>query len=120
MGVPGNYPPLAKSEWVNGSPKRLAMILLKGLQGPVTVAGQSFPGTQAMPAWGTNLNNKKLSQVMTYIRSEWGNSAPEVTETQVAAARKEFESRSESWTINDIQAVPADAQLEGGPAPEKK
>ena len=114
LGVPGQYPPLAKSDWVLGSPKRLAMILLKGLQGPVDVAGQHFPGAQAMPAWGTNLSDKKISQVLTYIRSEWGNNAPEVTEAQIAAARKEFANRSESWGAQDLLAVPADAQLQGG------
>src|SRR5437660_9859347 len=40
QGVPGQYPPLAGSEFTTGGSKRHAMIVLKGLQGPVTVKGQ--------------------------------------------------------------------------------
>ena len=47
LGVPGQYPPLAGSEFVNGTPRRLAMILLKGLQGPVNVKGNTFNGADA-------------------------------------------------------------------------
>ncbi len=122
LGVPGQYPPLAKSEFVNGGSRRVAMILLKGLQGPVKVSGGQFNG--AMPAWEKTLTDKKISAILTYIRQEWGNKAPEITQDQIAAARKEFASRADSWTEADILAVPADANLEGGapaaPAAEKK
>ena len=41
-GIPNTYPPLAGSEYVNGGSKRLGMILLKGLQGSMTVEGRQF------------------------------------------------------------------------------
>src|SRR5579862_2612432 len=44
LGVPGQFPPLAGSEFVNGGTKRLGMILLKGLQGPLKVKGATFNG----------------------------------------------------------------------------
>lgn len=115
LGVPNQFPPLAKSEYVTGSPKRLALILLKGLQGPVTVEGAHFNG--AMPAWEKNLNDKKIAYILTYIRQEWGNNASEITPEQIAAARKEFASHAEAATEADLQAIPADAALEGGAAP---
>jgi len=111
LGAAGQYPPLAGSEFVIHSPKRLAMILLKGLQGPVKVKGQQFNG--AMPAW-QQLTDEKIAAITTYIRHEWGNNAPEITPEQVATARKEFASRSESWHEADILAIPEDAPLEGG------
>src|SRR6266487_4556469 len=40
LGVAGQYPPLAGSEFTTGGSRRPAMIVLKGLQGPVTVKGQ--------------------------------------------------------------------------------
>ena len=49
LGVPGTYPPLAGSEWVQGSEERLIRIVLHGLNGPVTVAGATFTGSIAMP-----------------------------------------------------------------------
>ena len=115
-GVPGQYPPLAKSEYVNGTPKRLAMILLKGLQGPIKVEGSAF-GSAAMPPWEKTLNDKKIAAVLTYIRQEWGNTAGEVAPEQIAHARKDYKDRVDSWSEADLLAVPADAVLEGAPAP---
>ena len=110
LGLPPAYPPLAGSEWVVGSEKRAIMILLTGLQGPVHVKGQAFNG--AMPAWGGNLTDKKIAAVLTYVRSEWGNQAGEITPEQVAAVRKETASRAEPWGEADLLAVPADAKVE--------
>ena len=83
------------------------MILLKGLQGPVHVKGQIFNG--AMPAWGINLSDKKIASVLSYIRSEWGNKASEITPEEVIAVRKEFAARVDPWAEADLLAVPAEA-----------
>ena len=107
LGLPPSFPPLVKSEWVLGSPKRMTMIVLKGLQGPVHVKGQVFNG--AMPAWGANLTDKKIAAVLSYVRSEWGNTAGEITPEQVTAVRKELAARAEPWAEADLLAVPADA-----------
>ncbi len=116
LGVPGQYPPLAKSEIVNGGSRRLAMILLKGLIGPIKVSGTEYNG--AMPVWEKTLTDKKIAAILTYIRQEWGNSAPPIEPEQIAAARKEYAGRTDSWSAADILAVPADANLPGGaPAP---
>ena len=73
LGAAGQgYPPLAGSEWVNGGTKRLGMIVLKGLQGPITVKGAQF-GTAVMQPWDKTLSDAKIADVLTYIRQEWGN-----------------------------------------------
>jgi len=107
LGVPGSFPPLVQSDWVLGSPKRVSMIVLKGLQGPVHVKGQVFNG--AMPAWGVNLTDKKIAAVLSYVRSEWGNKAGEITPDQVAAVRKAVAAHAEPWTEADLLAVPVEA-----------
>lgn len=117
LGLPPAFPPLVQSEFVLGSPKRLAMIVLKGLQGPVQVKGATFVG--AMPPWEKTLTDKKIAAVLTYIRQEWGNKAAPITEEQVEAVRKEFKDRTESWTQADILAVPAEAPLPGGAETKK-
>jgi len=114
LGVPGQYPPLAGSEFTTGGSHRPAMIVLKGLQGPVTVKGQKF-GTAVMQPWDKTLTDQKIADVLTYERSEWGNSASAVTAEQIAALRKELANHPESFTEPDILAVPADAELPGGP-----
>ena len=115
QGLAPSFPPLVQSEWVLGSPKRATMIVLKGLQGPVHVKGQVFNG--AMPAWGTNLTDKKIAAVLSYVRSEWGNKAPEITPEQVTAVRKEIAAHAEPWTEGELLAVPANAPIAGAPAP---
>ena len=114
LGQANVYPPLVKSEFVLGGSRRLGMILLKGLQGPVTVLGQKY--NNAMPAWEKPLNDKKIASILTYVRQEWGNNAGAITPEQIAAARKEFASRVEPWAEADLLAVPTDAELTGAPS----
>src|ERR1043166_1935378 len=49
LGVAGQYPPLAGSEIVNGGSRRPVMIVLKGLQGPLTVKGQHYGSARMQP-----------------------------------------------------------------------
>lgn len=113
LGVPSQYPPLAGSEFTTGGSQRPAMIVLKGLQGPVTVKGQKF-GTAVMQPWDKTLTDQKIADVITYERSEWGNNASPVTKEQIAELRKQLANHPESYTEPDILAVPADAELPGG------
>ena len=110
-GVAGQFPPLAKSEWVNGSEKRLVAILLKGLQGPVTVLGAKNSYSGNMVPWEGSLSDKKIAAVASYVRSQWGNAAPEISEAKVTAARKEFAGLKAQWTEAELLQIPEDATL---------
>jgi mono/diheme cytochrome c family protein len=112
MGQAGAIPPLAGSEWVLGSEKRVAAIVLKGLIGPVKVKGATFNGVMA--PWEAALSDKKIAAVLTYVRQEWGNKAGEIAPAQIAAARKEFAARKTSWSEAELLQIPEDAKLEGG------
>lgn len=114
LGVPGQFPHLAKSEYVNGGEKRLIALLLKGIQGPLTVDGKPFNG--AMPPWEATLSPKKIAAVASYIRKEWGNTGGEISEAKVLAAKKEFAAQAAPWTEAELLKIPADANLpdEGG------
>jgi mono/diheme cytochrome c family protein len=115
LGVPGQYPPLAGSEFTTGGSKRPAMIVLKGLHGPVTVKGQKF-GTAVMQPWDKTLTDQRIADVLTYERSAWGNNASPVTKEQITALRKELASHPESFVESEILKIPADAELPGGEA----
>jgi mono/diheme cytochrome c family protein len=118
-GVAGQYPPLAGSEFVNGGTRRLGMIVLKGLQGPLNVKGVMY-GTAVMQPWESTLNDQKIADVLTFVRQEWGNKGGPVEKEGIAGLRKELAPRKESWHEPDILAVPADANLPGGePAADK-
>ena len=92
------------------------MIVLKGLQGPITVKGQQY-GTAVMQPWDKTLSDVKIADVMTYIRQEWGNKAGPVSPAGVAALRKELANHPDSYTEADLKAVPDDAELPGGETP---
>ena len=113
LGVTGQYPPLAGSEYVNGGTRRLGMIVLKGLQGPLTVKGQAF-GTAVMQPWDKTLTDAKIADVLTYVRQEWGNKGGPVSTAQITGLRKELASHPDSFTEPDLKAVPEDAELPGG------
>jgi hypothetical protein len=66
-----------------------------------------------MQPWDKTLTDKQLSDVITFERSEWGNTASPVTTEQIAALRKELASHPNSYTEPDILAAP-DEDLSGG------
>jgi mono/diheme cytochrome c family protein len=113
QGVAGQYPPLAGSEIVLGGSRRPAMIVLKGLEGPITVKGAQY-GSAVMQPWEKTLSDQKIADVLTYIRQEWGNSAGPVAPEGIAALRKELAGHPGSFREADLHAVPDDANLPGG------
>lgn len=115
LGVAGQYPPLAGSEYVLGGTQRLGMILLKGLEGPVTVKGAQY-GSAVMQPWEKTLTDAKIADVLTYIRQEWGNTGGPVGADGIAALRKELAAHPGSFHEADLKAVPDDANLPGGGA----
>jgi mono/diheme cytochrome c family protein len=110
LGVEGIYPPLAGSEWVQGTPDRVIRIVLHGLKGPVTVKGKQYSAA-AMPAFGKvagsgyNWNDDRIAAVLTYIRHEWGNNAEPITAEQVAAIHTQEGNRKE-WSEEELKKLP--------------
>ena len=100
LGLPGAFPPLAGSEYVQGEAEHLVRIVLRGLSGPLTVKGQSYNG--AMPAWADQLSDAEIAAVLTYVRSSWGNAAAAVTADAVAAQRSATATRTSPWTAGEL------------------
>lgn len=99
-GVPGVFPPLNGTEWVNGDKGRLIRITLHGLTGEISVGDETYSG--AMPPWKSFLDDEQMSAVLTYVRSSWGNEASEVTSEEVAIVRAATEDRREPWTEAEL------------------
>ena len=87
-GVPGLAPPIANSEWVVGPAENLIAIQLRGLTGPITVAGKDYTLPAPMAAMGAGQPDENIAAVLTYIRNSFGNSAPPVTAEMVAAYKE--------------------------------
>jgi len=107
QGVAGQFPPLAGSEWVNGSAKHgenhLVLLMLHGHQGPMNVMGGAY--NNAMPQW-KQLSDDQIAAVLTYIRSDWGNNAPAIDPAFVAGIRSEHKDQSDPWTQSQLMAMP--------------
>lgn len=81
-------PPLAGSEWVTGPVSNLIRIQLRGLVGPITVAGKEYnmPGGMAALSYQTD---EQIAAVLTFVRNSFGNKSSAVKPEQVAALRSE-------------------------------
>lgn len=83
-GVPGLYPPLTQTDHVLGDKKRLIETVLYGLDGPVEVKGEKYNNVMAKLDY---LRDDQIAQVLTYIRSNFGNKAEAVTAEEVRQVR---------------------------------
>lgn len=93
-GLPGAFPPLDGSEWVTGEPRTPVRILLRGIEGPITVAGAEYRGQ--MPSFA-DLSDQELADVLTYVRGSWSNGAEPVSVELVAEVRAEQAGKGGPW-----------------------
>lgn len=84
-GLPGVFPPLDGSEWVQGDARTVANILLHGINGKISVAGADYNG--AMPSF-QQLSDAELAAVASHVRSTWSNKAPALSATLFEQERK--------------------------------
>lgn len=103
LGVDGNFPPLAGSDWLNGKAEVPIAIVLHGLQGEIEVLGKKYNGSMA--PWGGAMTDAEVASVLTYARSQWGNSGAAVTVDEVKAVRAKFASRTTSWTAAELKPM---------------
>lgn len=110
-GIPGQFPPLAKSEFVTGGTERLIRIVQHGLTGPVTVNGASFNTPGGMQPFGAAMSSQDLANVLTYVRNSFGNEGTMITKEMVQKVRDE-EKRATQWTDADLKPF-ADKNVPG-------
>ena len=101
-GIPGAFPPLAGSRWVEGDERMIVRIVLQGLTGEIEVDGETYSGL--MPPLGATLSDAQIAAVATYVRRNWGNAAPAVTAATVARERAATSGRTTPWTVPELMA----------------
>jgi mono/diheme cytochrome c family protein len=84
-GLPGVFPPLDGSEWVNGDERVLANIVLHGVTGEMRVMGQVYKGT--MPPFA-QLGDAELAAVLSHVRSAWSNKSGPLNAELIEKERK--------------------------------
>lgn len=85
QGMEGVYPPLAGSDWIAKSNETLAKIVLHGVMGEIEVSGKKY--NNVMTPQGALLNDEEIANVLTYVRSSWGNKGDAVKPEEVKAVR---------------------------------
>ncbi len=83
-GVRGIFPPLANSEYLLADKARSIRIALQGTSGPLKVNAVDYQGVMPPPP---GLDDQKIADVLTYVRSAWGNRGDAVTTAEVQAVR---------------------------------
>jgi alcohol dehydrogenase (quinone), cytochrome c subunit len=85
-GAIRTFPNLVKNEAVNAKdPISLIHIVLAGSSMPST---QTAPSAFAMPDVGWRMSDEEVADVLTFVRSSWGNHAATVSRDEVGRVRK--------------------------------
>jgi len=118
-GLPNVFPPIAESEWVNGPAENLIRIQLRGLMGEITVKGAKY--NSVMPP-NAAMTDKEIADVLTYVRTNFGNKASAVTPAMVKKFRGEVGKPMLKVTdlIDPEKAKEAEKKTEKKAAPKKE
>lgn len=105
-GTPGVYPPLnlAGNPWLMDE-ERMTKIVLKGLWGPLELAGQRFGPTNGVPpmlGFAGMLNDDEVAGVITYVRQSFGNNLPPIKPALVARIREQTKGRADFYMVEEI------------------
>jgi mono/diheme cytochrome c family protein len=85
-GANRTFPSLIKNEAVNAKdPISLIHLVLAGSAMPST---RTAPSAIAMPELGWRLTDQELADVLSFVRSSWGNHAPGISSGDVGRVRK--------------------------------
>jgi mono/diheme cytochrome c family protein len=92
------FPPLGKDAMLQQSDATgVEHLILAGTQIGVS---DSRPSALSMPSFAWKLTDQEIADVSTYIRNSWGNQAPAVTPSEVAALRKKLHLETVHYTDN--------------------
>lgn len=83
-GVQNMNPPLIKTSYVLGDKTRLIKIILNGMSDGAEIDGETY--TNIMPPHNF-LTDQEVADVLTYVRSSFGNKTTAVKATEVKTVR---------------------------------
>lgn len=101
-GLPGVFPSIVKSEYVNGSAERLVAMVLKGIMPPFKYKDVMY--MQIMIPQEAVLTDDKIAGILTFVRASFENSAAPITAEFVAGVRKKLTDRKTPYTQAELDA----------------
>jgi len=78
------FPPLGPGSWTGKNPTDLIALILKGLNGEIEVDGERYKNN--MPPQ-LNITDQELADVLTFVRTNFGNNFEPVTAEMVKKVR---------------------------------
>ena len=105
LGIEGQFPPLANSEWVAADPAVITCIILKGLKGEIVVNGKTYGTSAAVNMAAVPISDRAIANVSTYVRQAWGNTSSEVTEDFVSELRAEQSAKQDQWVGDELKSL---------------
>jgi len=108
QGVPNVFPPLAGSDFLNGSKNRAIKVVLNGRQGEIVVNGMKF--NNSMPSFP--LSDGDIANALTFVYNSFGNSGVDVTPEEVKALRAEAPDPVEPSQNSGSKTAPEKSQFE--------
>jgi len=85
LGVPHMNPTLSNTTYVLGDKKTLIKIVLNGFKEDVEINGQKYSNNMTPHS---DLKDRQIADVLTFVRHSFGNKASRVTEAEVKKVRE--------------------------------
>ena len=106
-GLENLAPPLYQTEYTAGPTEHMALIMLHGLRGPITIHGEIYEGAAVMPGIKDNpdISDRDIIDIIAYIKNgfttdaSWSNMKQE----DVARLRAKTADRKEMFTEQELQ-----------------
>jgi len=101
-GLPGVFPQLAGSDWLEADVSLLSKVVLRGLQGPITINGAPFVGPMPMAPLADTLKDEEVADVLNYVRATYGKGGALATPEVVKAAREATKDQKQPFTAAEL------------------
>jgi mono/diheme cytochrome c family protein len=91
LGIENLAPPLAGSDYVEGSEDRLILVALHGLSGPIHINGERYELNAVMPGIkeNPNLSDDDIASILTFVKNAFAKESVGIKPKRVAELRAE-------------------------------
>lgn len=101
-GLPSVFPPLDGSDWLEDEPTLIAKIVLRGLQGPITINGAPFTGPMPMAPLADTLKDEEIADVINYVRATYSKGGALATTELVKTTREATKDQKQPFTAAEL------------------
>lgn len=105
QGVANLAPPLDGSEFVHGSPDKLALIALHGLYGPVTVKGRRYEFNSPMPGLAANpsCSSADLAAILSFVRNAFSREPFTFSAEKMDSLRRVKPANGATFSVDEVK-----------------